>query len=863
LNRLSERKGEKKKMNKTKTKISIAIAMILTLTMVASSIVEVLPVNAQSVQNMPSFYYVSAAPNPVGVGQNVIIVTWPAEIPPTTPSDYLLGAPGNRQAWKGSTLDITSPDGTTETIALPVSDPVGGNFHSYTPTMVGNYTIIAHFPAQWKNTTTYNRLYAAADSEPFTFVVQEQPLTLLSGVPAPTDYWTRPIASYNREWSMIGGNWLMDGFGNPYTTAPDTAHIVWTKPLQLGGIIGRPYGDLSYYEGTSYEQRFSYPIIISGILIYTQPLNHKDFHSRDLVTTTGQSLVAVDLRTGNEVWRKDNVGITSASIYEYYSPNQHGAQGYLWYEYGGNMTAYDPFTGNYLFTIYNVPSGDATVGSKGEKLIYVVGGPTTNRTWLAKWDFTYILSMTTLPQSQWAQFLADPDSFVENTNYWQWRPVTALNSAVKLQHNGTYGYRWNVTLPQGLNGSPIFTFDDIVIGGSGYGSSGNSVYSETYSVWAVSAKDEDKGRLLWNIHPKGTVANETLQFEGTMVTKESVDAGVFVMRAKESRRWIGFDINTGKQLWVTESEPNWMMYSRGCAFYGNKLISAGYGGQVFAYDLATGKRLWTADIDNEGLESAYQRAPLSAPQVVDGKVYVYTQEHSFTNPYYRTWKMYAFDVETGERTWDIHGAYKAFAFADGYMATANLWDMQVYSFGKGPTSTTVTIQNDVITNGNAVLVKGTVMDISGGTTSSGISTRFPNGVPAISDNDMTPWMEYLYMQMPKPADITGVEVVLSVFDPNGNTYEVGKTITDANGMFKLEFVPQVPGEYTVIASFEGTHSYFASNGETALDVVDAKPTPTVQPAVALPPTEMYFAISTIAIIVAIAIVGILLLRKRP
>jgi hypothetical protein len=850
-------------MNKAKTKISIAIAMILTLTMFVSSIVEVLPVNAQSVQNMPSFFYVSAAPNPVGVGQNVIIVTWPAEIPPTTPTDYLLGAPGNRQAWKGVTLDITLPDGKIEKIALPVSDPVGGNFHSYTPTMVGNYTIVAHCPAQWKNTTTYNRLYAAADSEPFTFAVQEQPLTLMSGVPTPTDYWTRPIASYNREWSMIGGNWLMDGFGNPYTTAPDTGHIMWTKPLQLGGIIGRPYGDLSYYEGTSYEQRFSYPVIISGILIYTQPLNHKDFHSRDLVTTTGQSLVAVDLRTGNEIWRKDNVGITSATIYEYYSPNQHGAQGYLWYEYGGNMTAYDPFTGNYLFTIYNVPSGDTTVGPKGEKLIYVVGGPTTNRTWLAKWDFSYILSMTTLPQSQWAQFLADPKSFVENTNYWQWRPVTALNSAVKNQHNGTYGYRWNVTLPQGLNGSPIFTFDDIVIGGSGYGSSGNSVYTETYSVWAVSAKDADKGRLLWHIHPKGTVANETLQFEGTMVTKESIDAGVFVMRAKESRRWIGFDINTGNQLWVTESEPNWMMYSRGCAFYDKKLISSGYGGQVFAYDLATGKKLWTADIDNEGLESAYQRAPLSTPQVVDGKVYVYTQEHSFTNPYYRTWKMYSFDVETGARVYDIHGAYKPFAFADGYMATANLWDMQVYSFGKGPTSTAVSIQNDVITNGNTALVKGTVMDISAGTTSSGVSTRFPNGVPAISDKDMSPWMEYVYMQMPKPADITGVEVVLSVLDPNGNNYEVGKTTTDENGMYKLAFTPLVPGEYTVIASFAGTHSYLSSRGETALDVVDAQPTPTEQPALALPPTEMYFAISTIAIIVAIAIVGLLLLRKRP
>src|SRR5665647_3390070 len=73
-----------------------------------------------------------------------------------------------------------------------------------------------------------------------------------------------------------------------------------------------------------------------------------------------------------------------------------------------------------------------------------------------------------------------------------------------------------------------------------------------------------------------------------------------------------------------------------------------------------------------------------------------------------------------EHAYYIHGAYKPFAFADGYMATANLWDMQVYSFGKGPTSTAVSIQNDVITNGNTALVKGTVMDISAGTSSSGV-----------------------------------------------------------------------------------------------------------------------------------------------
>jgi PQQ-like domain/PQQ enzyme repeat len=786
-------------------------------------------------------------------------------LPPVTPTDYLLGAPGNRAAWTGWTITLTDPNNVSQTIKLPVSDPVGGTYYQFAPTIVGPWTVVAHFPSQWKNTTTENRLYAAADSKPASFTVQNEPLSITPGVAMPTEYWSRPIASYNRNWGQAGNNWLQNGPISEDANAPDTAHVMWTKPIQLGGTISDNTNTpaLSYYEGTSYEQRFSYPIIISGILIYTQPLNHKDFHSRDLVTTTGQYLIAVDLRTGEEIWKKENVGITSATIYDYMSPNQHGAQAYLWYEYGTNMTSYDPFTGELMFTIYNVPSGTKGVGQNGEYIKYVIGGgSTTNRGWLALWNFSRIPSMTTLAQSEWGN--VDNPNFVQDTNFWQWRPVTALNSAVLKQHNGTLGYSWNITLPSGISGSPIFAFNDIVIGGSGFVANGNSQYNEQYQVWAISAKPENRGQLLWKINPKGTLANETLQFEGNMVTQQALDAGVFVIRAKESCRWIGFDVNTGKQLWTTESENPWMMYSRGCAFYKNMLITAGYGGEVVAYDLTNGQRLWKAAIDPEGLESVYTRAPLSTPVVVGGKVFVYCQEHSFTQPYYRTWKMYAFDATTGERVWDTHGAWKLPAFGDGYMANLNQWDMSLYSFGKGPTSTTTTVQNNVVTESDSVLITGTVNDISAGTTSSDLTARFPQGVPAIADENMTAWMEYVYMQLPKPTDLKGVEVTLNVRDPNGNFYEIGKTTSDASGMYKLAYVPPVPGEYTVIATFAGSKSYWPSTAETAFNVLETAPSPTQQATAAAPPTEIYFAISTAAIIIAIAIAtALMMLRKRP
>jgi len=135
----------------------------------------------------------------------------------------------------------------------------------------------------------------------------------------------------------------------------------------------------------------------------------------------------------------------------------------------------------------------------------------------------------------------------------------------------------------------------------------------------------------------------------------------------------------------------------------------------------------------------------------------------------------------------------------------------------------------------------------------------------VSDASQGVWMEYVYMQKPKPTDVTGVEVIVSVLDPNGNCYEVGRTTSDASGFFKLAFEPLVPGEYTVIASFEGSESYWPSQAETAIYVEEAPaatPEPTPTPASV---ADLYLVPGIIAIIAAIAVVGlviILMLRKR-
>jgi hypothetical protein len=135
----------------------------------------------------------------------------------------------------------------------------------------------------------------------------------------------------------------------------------------------------------------------------------------------------------------------------------------------------------------------------------------------------------------------------------------------------------------------------------------------------------------------------------------------------------------------------------------------------------------------------------------------------------------------------------------------------------------------------------------------------------MADESMSAWMEYLYQQQAMPTDAKGVEVIVEVFDPNNNYYEVGRTTCDATGFFSLPFTPEVPGKYTVIARFAGSESYYSSYAETAINVEEAPqttPEPTQAPATM---AEQYFLPSVIGLFAAIAIVGIvlaLLLKKR-
>jgi hypothetical protein len=81
----------------------IVIALVLTLTIAIP--IAALPITSSQLPTRPTYAYIGAVPNPIGVGQEVLIhvgITQPLE-------NYWMG-------WEGLTITVTKPDGTKQTL---------------------------------------------------------------------------------------------------------------------------------------------------------------------------------------------------------------------------------------------------------------------------------------------------------------------------------------------------------------------------------------------------------------------------------------------------------------------------------------------------------------------------------------------------------------------------------------------------------------------------------------------------------------------------------------------------------------------------------------------------------------------------
>ena len=170
---------------------------------------------------------------------------------------------------------------------------------------------------------------------------------------------------------MLGASFPGDAVGS------QTNHVMWTKTLQFGGVVGGNNFDIAgdtYFDGSAYNNRFNNPIIINGYLYYREPMSFNGGNNGDTV--------CVNLQTGQEVWRSKTMPTLSFGYtYDIQDPNQHGVYppiliasiGGSFFLAASSVTwmAFDAYTGYFMFNVTNVPSGTTMMGPDGEYLVLV------------------------------------------------------------------------------------------------------------------------------------------------------------------------------------------------------------------------------------------------------------------------------------------------------------------------------------------------------------------------------------------------------------------------------------------------------------------------------------------------------------
>lgn len=819
------------------------VSLILLLT-IAISLIAFPTANAQPTSFKATYAFIGALPNPAGVGQAVLLHYGISDA--TQEVD---------DGWEGITITITKPDNDTETLGPLRTDSTGGSGVVYVPTQVGTYYLQTNFPEQWYNYSgfgfsgpvSFNRLYKASTSEKLALNVTEEPQPYYPSMPLPTEYWTRPIDAQLREWTTISGNWLAIPVNRvaPNNNGPETAHILWSRQLTEGGLVGGEDA-YAYVTGDAYQGRFANPVIVNGILFYNK------FHGSLMGAGGGPSaIVAVDLHTGKELWSRSNATLSFGQTLYWNTMNSHGYYAYVYSVTGTTWQALDPLTGELMYTMTNVPSGTRVYGPNGEILIYTVN---TAGGWMTMWNSTK------------AAIAPSALAFLEGN----WAPEGQIINAQ------TRGYQWNKTIPTGLTGSVAQYFaEDRLFGTDVTGATGGSSLT-TVNFWALNLKPGQEGTLLFKSTWTPPSGNITFQY-----ATASIEDGVFVVTAKETRQLYGFSTNTGQLLWgPTEAQPYFDQYTlgesraltRAVAITEGKVFSVGVAGILHCFDASTGNTLWKYAADQKYQELLWANNWwLNIAFITDGKIYLVHDEHSPINPYPRGAPYICVDIETGAEVWKIEGAFRGTQWGgtgiigDSIIATMDTYNMRVYAVGKGPTAITVNAPDMGISFGSSIMIKGTVTDVSPGTKSDELALRFPNGVPAVSDASMSDWMLYVYKQFPRPTDATGVPVTLSVLDSNGNYREIGTATSNSDGFFTFNWVPDISGEYTVYANFAGSKSYWPSHAVTSFAVDPAATSaPPQEPIASM--ADMYILPGIIAIIVAIIVgfaVTILVLRKLP
>jgi hypothetical protein len=901
------------KIAKSKT-LAIAVAILFAFSMTASM---VLIPNANAVTlapgkiSIPTFEFCSVSPNPIGQGQVARVNFWVNEPPPTAGAQY-----GDR--WMGMTVKVTLPDGTITTLGPFTSDDTGGTSTTYTPTQTGNYTFQMTFPGQILAGNNLPPGYTAADypnigdyyepgsSNVFTLTVQSAPVASVPPTPLPTSYWSRPINAMNNNWYSIAGNWLglgastfaatgqynVTGDYNPYTTAPLTSHILWTKPEAFGGTVGGEFGgseESNFYATSQYEPKFA-PVIISGILYYTD-------YPGSSVNPAGW--VAVNLQTGQVVWTKTEAEVNNeilkcGQILDMITPNQYGALAYLWGESQAAaafmgvptyLTMYDALTGNYVLNITGIPPGisgfTVTEDSRGDLICYYENlsygfnpeteFPYVSAASITEWNSTACINLSV------PNYAGGPNV----ANDWMWRPGEVF-STIPFSP----GIEWSAPLPMTDTSGKSLDYLGSIFGmyypayllgisaiQSGYillTGTESAAFLFTYGWQEEAAISSTTGTLVWGATNRTEVPYSIVYTGGVWS-----GSGAYVELTESTLSISGYSLSTGHPLWGPISLPNARPFS---SLGANALVANGviyiwmYGGDVYAYNILTGALIWQYHTPSGGFESPYGTEPLwtfTVGTIAGGLLFV-PEGHMYSPPLFHGAQQLALNITNGQVVWSIDAfdVTSAPGVSDGIAVTLNAYDTQIYAYGIGPSKTTVCAPDIGVTTATPITITGTVMDTSSGAQQQAVAANFPNGLPCVSDASMSQFMEAVYEQQPMPTNITGVPVTLSVTDSNGNHYNIGTATTNALGDYGLTWTPIISGNYTLYATFAGTNAYYGSSASTYFYAGSppATPAPTAPPVTGLASTgslELGIAAVIIVIVIIGVVLAILTMRKRP
>ncbi len=798
-----------------------------------------LPSGVTPVYERITYAYLSVSPNPIGVGQLVLVNVW------TTPGLDRF------KAHSGYKVTITNPDGTTEAKVMDSYWADATSWFQFTPDKTGEWKLKfeffgSYFPAGiytdprasgGVDTRTWDEYYKPSSTKETILVVQDTAVSAYPAAPLPTDYWTRPIPAEKREWWIISGDypWYGPGGGekwdelypdtNPYwsarqkftpwTLGPESAHIVWKQQQDLtAGLIG---GDL--------QTIFTVGTGVNPNILY----NGMGYSSTTKVVNGVPTQVweCFDIRTGELKWQRTGVS-QIPTIIEYDSgalatPMVPGAGGRpqkpeLLYIGSGNLIKYSPSTGAVNLNVSIAPM----TGNGGT---YYKNG--------------YVLGVQDLGSSAGAG----------RYRLINWTTLgTDTNFAQRICGNITWPWS-NLGTTQDFNTCLAAT-----LSGGGRGDT------------EIRVADLIAGRELWN-----TTTTESMYMSQTTIADHGKIATL--MRGGFYRAW---DMRTGAEAWKSElytypwSEASWASYGVASA-YG--MIYQQFNDGITAINWTNGKIVWHyEDVAQYQFENPYTGESGSSVipmynfgfgmRIVDGKIYVANAIHSPQMPLERGWGVHSINALTGERVWRVSIASHTHAEAatgyvhDGYWTFFG-GDGIMYVFGKGLSATTVDAPSTQIQVGQKFTITGTVLDMS----------PAQSGTAAISENDMSAWMEYIHKQMPKPTNATGVTVDLIALDPNNNMVYIGQATSNIDGTFGFSWAPEVPGLYQITAIFAGSASYGSSTASTYLTAVEAPVTPSPSPQPLTSTADLYFVPAIAGLFVFVAIIGIvlalLMLRKRP